>query len=147
LLERSGGSAVNLDLLRSSIEDKAVLDFARSGGPGGQNVNKVNSKAIARVRLDELAGLSSAESAMASQRLAGRLTTSGEIVVQSDEERDQGRNREAAIERLFTIVAEAARLPKPRKATKPTRGSRERRLASKRSRSDSKDLRRPPSEG
>jgi ribosome-associated protein len=107
----------------------------------------VNSKAIARVRLAELAGLSAAESALAAQRLAGRLTTSGELVVQSDEERDQGRNREAAIERLFAIVAEAARLPKPRKATKPTRGSRERRLASKRSRSDSKDLRRPPSEG
>jgi ribosome-associated protein len=138
---------MNLELLRSSIESKAVLDFARSGGPGGQNVNKVNSKAIARIHLDELAGLSPAEAAMAAGRLAPRLTTSGELVVQSDEERDQGRNRDAAIARLFAIVAGAARLPKPRKATKPTRASRERRLASKRSRSASKDLRRRPSEG
>jgi ribosome-associated protein len=138
---------VNLELLRSSIEDKAFLDFTRSGGPGGQNVNKVNSKAIARIRLDEVLGLSQAEAALASERLAGRLTTSGELVVQSDEEREQGRNREAAIARLFAIISGAARLPKPRKATKPTRASRERRLASKRSRSSSKDLRRRPSEG
>lgn len=137
---------MNLELLRSSIESKAELDFARSGGPGGQNVNKVNSKAIARIRLDEVLGLSAAESAMAAERLSGRLTTLGEIVVQSDEERDQGRNRDAALDRLFSIIAGAARLPKPRKATKPTRASRERRLASKRSRSTSKVQRRKPSE-
>jgi ribosome-associated protein len=138
---------VNLELLRASIKDRVVIDFARSGGPGGQNVNKVNSKAIARVRLDELSGLAPAEAAQAAARLSARLTTQGELVVQSDEERDQGRNREAAIARLFSLVAGAARLPKPRKATKPTRGSKERRLASKRSRSSSKDLRRRPSEG
>ncbi|MGA2546197.1 MAG: alternative ribosome rescue aminoacyl-tRNA hydrolase ArfB [Rectinemataceae bacterium] len=137
---------MNLDLLSSSIKEKAELDFARSGGPGGQNVNKVNSKAIARIRLDEVLGLSAAEAAMAAERLAGRLTTTGELVIQSDEERDQGRNREAALARLFSIIAAAARLPKIRKATKPTRGSRERRLASKRVRSASKDRRRKPSE-
>ena len=138
---------MNLDLLRSSIKEKAELDFARSGGPGGQNVNKVNSKAIARIRLDQVAGLSAAEAAMAAERLAGRLTTSGELVIQSDEERDQGRNREAALARIFSIIAGAARLPKIRKATRPTRGSKERRLASKRVRSASKDRRRKPTEG
>jgi ribosome-associated protein len=138
---------LNLDLLRSSIEERAVLDFARSGGPGGQNVNKVNSKAIARVRLEELGGLSPAEAALAAERLESRLTVSGELIVQADGERDQGRNREAAIARLFAIVSGAARLPKPRKPTRPTRASRERRLASKRSRASSKDLRKRPSEG
>lgn len=138
---------MNLEQLRSSIEENVVLDFTRSGGPGGQNVNKVNSKAVARIGLGEVRGLSSAEHAMAAARLASRLTTAGELIVQSDEERDQGRNREAALDRLFAMIAGAARLPKPRKATKPTRASRERRLASKRSRSASKELRRKPSDG
>jgi ribosome-associated protein len=138
---------MNLELLRSSIEKKASLDFARSGGPGGQNVNKVNSKAIARVRLADLEGLGPAEAALASTRLAARLTLEGELVVQADEERDQPRNREAAIARLFAIIAGAARLPKPRKATKPTRASKERRLSSKRVRSTSKWNRKSPSSG
>lgn len=138
---------MNLELLRSSIEAGVALDFVRSGGPGGQNVNKVNSKAVARIRLDEVRGLSAAERAMATARLASRLTTAGELIVQSDEERDQGRNRVTALARLFSIIAGAARLPKPRKATKPTRAARERRLSSKRSRSASKELRRKPSDG
>ena len=137
---------MNLELLRSSIEAKVQLDYARSGGPGGQNVNKVNSKAIARVRLDELEGLSPAEAALAAERLAGRISLAGELIVQAEEERDQGRNREVALSRLFSLVSVAARIPKIRRPTKPTRGSRERRLASKRVRSTSKGLRRPPSD-
>lgn len=138
---------MNLERLRASIETGAELDFARSGGPGGQNVNKVNSKAIARIRLDQVEGLSAAETAQAALRLASRLTTAGELIVQADEERDQGRNREAAVARLVALIAGAARLAKPRRATKPTRGSKERRLASKRVRGSSKKLRRKPSEG
>jgi ribosome-associated protein len=138
---------MNLDLARRSIREKARVDYARSGGPGGQNVNKVNSKAIARISLDVVEGLTAAEAAMARARLAGRLTNEGELVVQSDEERDQARNREAALARLAALICGAARIPKPRKATSPTRASRERRLSSKRTRSESKSLRRRPEEG
>jgi ribosome-associated protein len=138
---------MNPDLVRRSIIDKAEIDYARSGGPGGQNVNKVNSKAVVRIRLDEVEGLTAAEAAMARSRLEGRMTVGGELVVQSDEERDQGRNREAALARLAALICGAAKIPKARKATRPTRASRERRLAGKRTRSESKSLRRKPEAG
>jgi ribosome-associated protein len=130
--------------LRASIEESCVMDFARSGGPGGQNVNKVNSKAIARLRLETLRGLSPAEYARALSLLASRLTTGGELVVQASEERDQIRNRTAAIERLVALVAGAAALPKRRIPTKPGRAARERRLSSKRLRSETKQQRGSP---
>lgn len=135
---------MNLDLLRASILAKARVDYARSGGPGGQNVNKVNSKAIARIRIDEIKGLSQAEAEQARTRLGRRLTNEGELVVQAEEERDQLRNREAALARLCALVQAAARIPKIRRSTAPTKAAKERRLASKRVRSASKSMRRRP---
>jgi len=133
--------------LRASIEAACEMDFARSGGPGGQNVNKVNSKVVARVRMDRLEGLSEAEAARARELLASRLTNEDELLVVADEERDQLRNREAALERLFALVSAAAAIPKKRRPTKPTRASRERRLSAKRGRSEDKRLRgKPPAD-
>ncbi|MDA8427127.1 MAG: alternative ribosome rescue aminoacyl-tRNA hydrolase ArfB [Treponema sp.] len=132
------------ELIRRSIEGGVEVDFARSGGPGGQNVNKVNSKAIARIRLGLVEGLSAEEAVLARERLRSRLTAAGELIVMADEERDQGRNRDAAVSRLVRLVTEAARIPKPRRPTRPTRGSKERRLASKRVHAEAKRDRRKP---
>ena len=136
---------MNEALVISSVIAFARLDYARSGGPGGQNVNKVNSKAIARVELDAIDGLSAAERERARALLANRINEEGELVVQAEEERDQARNREAALSRLAALVIGAARLPKRRRPTKPTRASRERRLESKRIRSERKRGRGSPS--
>jgi ribosome-associated protein len=132
------------ELIRASIAARVDFDYARSGGPGGQNVNKVNSKVIARIPLADIEGLSSAEIARARERLASRLTNAGELLVAVDEERDQARNREQALARMEELLVRAAHIPKPRRATKPTRASRERRLEAKKTRSASKRLRGSP---
>ncbi|MDR0465703.1 MAG: aminoacyl-tRNA hydrolase, partial [Treponema sp.] len=80
---------MNSTLLRQSIRIYAEASFAHSGGPGGQNVNKVNSKATLKLRLNELAGLSETELERIKLILKNRITDEGEILISSDEERSQ----------------------------------------------------------
>jgi ribosome-associated protein len=135
---------VDREALRASIEASVEMDFSRSGGPGGQNVNKVNSKVSARVLLSSLEGLSEAEAARVRLLLATRITLAGELLVVANEERDQVRNREIALDRLFSLISEAALIPKRRRKTKPGRGARERRLSSKKAHGEAKRLRGKP---
>ncbi len=116
--------------------------YARSGGPGGQNVNKVSSKAVLRwdVRASPSLPPHVKDRLVALNRR--RMTTEGELILTSQRYRDQDRNRQDCLEKLAELVREAATLPKPRRATRPTRGSHARRLAAKRHRSAVKAARR-----
>ena len=118
------------------------LSYAASGGPGGQNVNKVASKAVLRWNAAASAALRGDDRALALSRLARRLTSEGDLVLSSDRHRDQPQNVHDVLERLKDVLRAALHREKPRKASRPTRGSKERRLASKRLRSRTKDLRR-----
>jgi ribosome-associated protein len=134
------------------ITDKLALQegelderFVRSSGPGGQNVNKVASAVELRFDVQH-----SSLPPDVKQRLAAiagnRITEAGVLVIDSREHRTQAQNREAARARLVALLRHAAKRPKPRKATRPSGASRERRLESKKRRGEVKAARRQRSD-
>ena len=117
--------------------------FSRSSGPGGQSVNTADSRVELSVDVTTTTALGPIQRSRAMERLAGRLVD-GVITVTASEHRSQLRNREAALERLAALLADAVAPPPPRRRrTKPSRAAVERRLAAKRRRALTKRLRRP----
>ncbi|HTV47125.1 MAG TPA: alternative ribosome rescue aminoacyl-tRNA hydrolase ArfB [Phycisphaerae bacterium] len=116
--------------------------FSRSGGPGGQNVNKVNTKTELRIHPDDLHGFSVRARLRFSQLVANRLDSEGFILIVSSSQRTQEANRRAAVEKLRSLVAAALVEPKIRRKTKPSRASRRRRVESKMAHSRIKQNRR-----
>lgn len=113
-------------------ESEIEFSFARSGGPGGQNVNKVSSKAILKWNIESNRTIDEAIKLRFKQAFGNRITVDGEVVISSDEYRDQPRNVEACKQKLCEMLKSVERPPKKRRPTKPTRASKEKRLAGKR---------------
>lgn len=121
-----------------------AFTFVRSSGPGGQNVNKVNSKAVMRWDVRSSGSLPDDVRERFLARYARRLTGEGELLISSQRYRDQGRNQADCLEKLRDMLAEVATPPKRRRPTRPKRGDIERRLEAKKLEGSKKRSRRPP---
>lgn len=122
--------------------DAMSVRAVRSSGPGGQNVNKVSSKIELRVDLGRIRGLDPGATTRLRALCMGDLDAEGHLLVVSQRTRDQPRNLEDALEKVRSLVARALVRPRPRRATRPTRGSVERRIAEKKRRGQTKAGRR-----
>ena len=123
-------------------DDELQLSFSRSSGPGGQNVNKVSSKATLRWAVRHTPSLPDDVRQRFLETYSSRITNDGEILIVSQESRDQPKNIEICHTKLRDMILTVLRPPKKRRKTKPTKGSKVRRLNAKKSRSQLKEGRR-----
>jgi ribosome-associated protein len=121
-----------MNLRDRDFKDEFIFQATRSSGPGGQNVNKVSSKVELRFNYLSSALLDEAEKTVVAKQLSNKINNEGEIVLTAQTDRSQLKNKEIVIEKFYSLLEKALTPRKKRYKTRPTKGSVEKRLESKR---------------
>lgn len=134
------------EILSKDQEHNLIKEFqfytSKSGGPGGQHVNKTNSKVIIKWSVEQSEVLNENQKALLNHKLT---LSSGMLIVSCESERSQLKNKTLAIKKLIGVITKSLKVPKPRKKSKPTKASVKKRLTSKKLQSEKKENRKPPS--
>jgi ribosome-associated protein len=128
------------------VESELLFTASRSSGPGGQNVNKVNSKVTLKFDVANSRVLTDEEKQLLSRKLASRMTTDGVLLLSSQDKRSQVQNKEAVITKLDHLLVKAFEKKKTRKATRPSKGAVQERIKQKKQHSDKKKWRQRPTD-
>jgi ribosome-associated protein len=139
---QSPGGLIELAPGVSVAESAVRLQYSRSSGPGGQNVNKVNTRTQLWVAISAITGLSEAAAERLRRNAPSRITADGEIYIDADVERTQEGNRQAVFERLRALIGQALKEPKRRRKTRISRAAKAKRIKAKRDRGEVKAKRR-----
>ncbi|HSM46901.1 MAG TPA: alternative ribosome rescue aminoacyl-tRNA hydrolase ArfB [Draconibacterium sp.] len=129
---------------KKQLETEIVFSATRSSGPGGQNVNKVNTRVELRFSVINSIIFSEEEKARISLKLKNRINSEGELIITSQTARTQLDNKEKALEKFFDLIEKALTIQKKRLKSRPTVASRLKRLESKKNLAQKKQLRKPP---
>ena len=132
------------NIIREKFEREILFSASRSSGPGGQHVNKVSTKVELRFHIPNSELFSEEEKTILLQKLKNKINKDGELIIVSQEDRSQFKNKEAAIEKFLNLLKEALTPAKKRRATKPTRSSNQKRLVGKKLVSEKKTQRKKP---
>ncbi|WP_421762614.1 alternative ribosome rescue aminoacyl-tRNA hydrolase ArfB [Ekhidna sp.] len=128
----------------SQIRKEVVISTARSGGPGGQHVNKVETKVVLRFNVEKSNILSELEKSIIKTAHGSKMTKEGELIITADGKRSQLKNKEIAFKKLDRLLAKAFIKKKKRKPTQPTKAAKRKRFDEKKKHSEKKKLRQKP---
>lgn len=129
------------ELAERKLDDELVLITSRSSGPGGQNVNKVSTKVELHFNVQRSVRLSDREKQLISVELKNKINRNGELILMSQSERSQLENKKIVIKKFYDLLSKALTVKKIRYQTRPTSGSKEKRIEEKKKRSEIKRLR------